>query len=81
MLFGFAWGSVCLFVSFEIQLGLLFINQLQQLHFYALISTSNPMKIAHITCLTASIMIFLLDNLGTCIMRAFYLPDVICVAM
>ena len=66
---------------FEIQLGLLFISQLQQLHSYALIFSSNPMKIAPIICLTASIVVFLLDNLGTCIMRAFYLPDVIYVAM
>jgi hypothetical protein len=59
----------------------LFISQLQQLHFYALIFSSNPMKIAHVTCLTTSIVVFPLDNIGTCIMRALSLPDVICVAM
>ena len=78
MLFGFVWECVYLF---QIQLGLLFIRQLQQLHSYALIFSLNPMKIATVTCLTASIVVFLLDNLGMCIMRAFYLPDVICVAM
>ena len=31
--------------------------------------------------LTALIVVSLLDNLGTCIIRVFHLPDVICVAM
>ena len=39
------------------------------------------MKIAPVICLTASIVVFLLDNLGTCIMCAFHLPNVVCVVM
>jgi hypothetical protein len=26
-------------------------------------------------------VVFLLDNLGTCIMRVFHLPDIVCVVM
>ena len=81
MLFGFAWGCVCFFVPFEIQLGLLFISQLQQLHSYALIFSSNPMKIAHVTCLNCLVRGLSVRYLGMCIMRTFYLLDVICVAM
>ena len=74
------FGSVCLF---KMQLGLLFISQLQQLHSMPwlrlnLFFKSHENRSYYL--LSASIVVFLLDNLGTCIMCAFYLPDVICVA-
>ena len=65
-------------------LDLLFISQLQQLHSKPWLSLNLLFKsYENSSCylLTASIMVFLLDNLGACIMRAFHLLDVICVAM
>ena len=65
-------------------LGLLFINQLQRLHSKPWFSLDLLFKShGNSSCYlsTTSIVAFLLENLGTCIMRAFHLPNVICVAI
>ena len=75
------FGGVC--VS-KMHLGSLFISQLQRLYFKPWLSLDLLFKShGNSSCylLTASIVVFLLENLGTCIMRAFHLLDVICVAM
>ena len=62
----------------------LFISQIQRLHSKPWSSLDLLFKShENSSCylLTASIVVFLLDNLETCIMHAFHLPDVICVAM
>ena len=75
------FGGVCVF---EMHLGLLFVSQLQQWHSKPWFSLDLLFKShGNSSCYlsTTSIVVFLLENIRTCIMRAFHLPDVICVTM
>ena len=65
------FGGVCVF---EMHLGSLFISQLQRLHFkpwFSLDLLFKSHRNSSYYLLTASIVVFLLENPGTCIVHTF----------
>ncbi len=81
MLFGFVWRCVYVWNAIGFTIYKLIPTVL---HFMPWLNLDLLFKFhENSSChlLTASIVVFLLDNLRTCIMCAFHLLDVICVAM